>query len=776
MQESGYTLKKVLFLVFLCFPIFVLAAQFDLSKATLLVSSEIKSPVSETLIQALQEEIAQRTTIQIPVADKWSQAPVIAIVLASDKALAGVTVPSPDKPLIQPESFAVILGGNAQQPVLWLIAFDPRGALFAAGHFLRHATLERQKITVAPTCETITAPEYSLRGHQLGYRGQANSYDAWSPQQYEQYIRELAIFGTNSIEVIPFWNNPSPFMKTPPDEMHRHISDVCRRYDLEYWAWMPSDANLSDPEQVAAEVKKYSEHFKSVPRMDGIFFPGGDPGENHPKDVLPFLQTIATELKKYHPQAGVWVSLQGFSAERIDYFYHYLETEKPEWLRGVVTGPGSPPLSETRFRLPDQYLHRHYPDITHNVRCDYPVLNWDQAFALTLGREAINPQPYRYSDIHNRYAPFTDGFITYSDGAHDDLNKMVWSRKGWDSSEDVLKIIDQYVRFFFGAKSDDRVTEAILGLERNWDGSVERNAGIEMTFALWQNLENKYPELQKNWRWQMMLVRAYYDTYQRRRKIYEQNLEKEATHILSQAEAMGSDKAMQQALAKVNQADTNPISPELVKRIEDYCEALFHSIGLQTSVEKYNAQYAQRGCILDYMNYPLNNRWWLYDEFEKIKQMPSEQEKLARLKIISTWDNPGKGSYYDNISNISQSPHVKTTLYDACDIAWWDNGKSRKRLSTQTFQREPVLVYEDLDPNGRYIIRIAGEGDALLRVNGERIAPIVYNKELETFKEFLIDRKHVCTGKMTVTFDMPEESHLNWRRQSKICDVWLLKQ
>ena len=769
-------MKKIISIVCLCFPVFVCAGQFDLSKATLLISKEIKSPVRETIVQVLQEEIAKRTQIQLPVSEKWPQTPVIAIVLASDKSLAGMTVPSPNNALTQPESFAVTLDNNAGRPVLWLTGFDQRGALFAAGHFLRHASLEKKKITVDRTCETVTTPEYPLRGHQTGYRSLANSYDAWSPEQYEQYIRELAIFGTNSIEVIPFWDKHSPLMKTPPEEMNRHISDVCRRYDLEYWAWTPSDADLSNPAQSAAEIEKHANFYKSVPRLDGIFFPGGDPGENHPRDVLPFLQTIAAELKKHHPRAGIWMSLQGFNAEKIDYFYQYLETEKPEWLRGVITGPGSPPLSETRFRLPAQYRHRHYPDITHNVRCDNPALNWDQAFALTLGREAINPQPFYYSDIHNRYAPFTDGFITYSDGAHDDVNKIVWSRKGWDSGEDVLKIMEQYVRFFFGVKPGDHVAEAVLGLERNWEGPIERNAGIEMTFSLWQNLESKYPDLQKNWRWQMMQLRAYYDTYICRRKLYEQNLEKEANHILSQAEKTGSGLAMQQALEKVNLGETAPTSPELRKKITYYCDALFRSIGLQTSVEKYGGESAQRGCILDFVDYPLNNRWWLHDEFEKIKQLSSEQEKLARLKTIYTWDNPGKGSYYDNISNISQSPHVRTIVYDAVDVAWWDNGKSRKRLSTQLFQNFPKLRYENLDPNGRYIIRIAGYGEALLRVDGERVAPILYNKELETFKEFLIDQKFVCDGILEVSFDIPEESHLNWRQHSKICDIWLLKR
>ena len=60
-----------------------------------------------------------------------------------------------------------------------------------------------------------------------------------------------------------------------------------------------------------------------------------------------------------------------------------------------------------------------------------------------------------------------------------------------------------------------------------------------------------------------------------------------------------------------------------------------------------------------------------------------------------------------------------TSSDDATDVAWWDNGFSRKRLSTQLFQNFPKLIYEDLDPTGDYTIRIAGFGEALLRVNGD---------------------------------------------------------
>ena len=94
------------------------------------------------------------------------------------------------------------------------------------------------------------------------------------------------------------------------------------------------------------------------------------------------------------------------------------------------------------FQLPKQYKHRHYPDLTHTVRCQYPTENWDQAFALTEGREVSNPQPAYYAKIHNQFAPLTDGFLSYSDGVHDDINKVIWSQMAWNPNKEVRDVLD----------------------------------------------------------------------------------------------------------------------------------------------------------------------------------------------------------------------------------------------------------------------------------------------------------------------------------------------
>jgi hypothetical protein len=744
-----------------------------------MVSASIQSPVKETLIKVLQEEVAQRTAINLPVASKWGKS-VLVLATKSDTEVNGVPVPKRTGENLAEnnvEGFRVVAENQSGKQILWLIGADERGVLFAVGHFLRTANLTKNKIIFDSVNEIATSPAYSIRGHQIGYRNTANSWDSWNPQQFEKYFRELALFGTNCIENIPFQDGPlGPVMKFDRDVMNTKLSEICQNYGLDYWVWTPADGDLSKDEVFQAGVKKHADFYKNTPRLDGVFFPGGDPGDNHPKYVMPFLKAIAAELKKYHPNAGVWISLQGFSYEQVDYFYEYLDKNNPSWLAGVVSGPSSPDMAETRFRLPVKYKHRHYPDLTHTVRCQYPTENWDQAFALTEGREVCNPQPFYYAKIHNRFAPFTDGFLSYSDGTHDDVNKIVWSQMGWNPDKDVTLVVAEYCRFFFGNSLATQGADGILALERNWVGPVEENGGVETTFAFWQNLEAKHPELKGNWRWEQLVMRAYYDTYVRRRKIYEQDLEKEANLILAQAGKIGSEKAMTDALEIVNKADKELVSPELRQKVFDYCEALWQSVGAQTSVKKYNASGAERGAVLDFIDYPLNNRWWLADEFDKIRKMATEQEKLARLEVIRTWENPGAGSYYDNISDLSKGPRVKTRTEDATDVAWWDNGLSRKRLSTQLFQNFPRLEYADLDPNGRYVIRVAGYGEALVRADGERIEPTIYNKGLEEFKEFLVNQKYVSDGKLVITFDQPEESHLNWRQQSKVCDVWLLKK
>src|SRR5262249_5154875 len=156
----------------------------------------------------------------------------------------------------------------------------------------------------------------------------------------------------------------------------------------------------------------------------------------------------------------------------------------------------------------------------------------------------------------------------------------------------------------------------------------------------------------------------------------------------------GANVAMDAALAVLKRAEAEGVRPDLRKRIDELCEALFRSIHLQTSVRKHQASGAERGCILDFVDHPLNSRWWLEDQLAAVRKLPSEPEKLARLELLSTWEHPGPGSFYDDVGDPGKSPHVVigdvSTLGQSIsrtpipEVLWWESGASRERPAWMT--------------------------------------------------------------------------------------------
>jgi hypothetical protein len=244
---------------------------------------------------------------------------------------------------------------------------------------------------------------------------------------------------------------------------------------------------------------------------------------------------------------------------------------------------------------------------------------------------------------------------------------------------------------------------------------------------------------------------------------------------------------MARAMTVLNGVKERPTSPELRARIVDLCEQLYRSIGLQTSVPKYHAIGAERGAVLDFIDYPLNNRWWLEDEFRKVRAMAGAGEKRRRLHELAAWENPGPGSFYDNPGNIAKSPHVVHADVSPSDPSslsepgttfwWWDQGQSRARLTWQVTTWPLAMVYENLAENARYVVQSSGYGQALLRMNGELVKPTNDGREMGDRKEFPVDPARLKNGKLVLTWDRPkDEGHLNWRQKSRLAEVWLLRK
>lgn len=625
---------------------------------------------------------------------------------------------------------------------------DERGTLFGIGRFLRELDWDHQQATIADGLDIISAPKYRLRGHQIGYRPKVNTYDAWTPQDFEQYLRDMIVFGTNAVELIPPRSDDddiSPHFHLSKIDMMAEMSRICDKYGIDVWIWYPAmDKDYSDPAQVEFALKEWSEVYRRLPRIDAVFVPGGDPGITEPKYLMALLEKEKVELRKFHPRAQMWVSPQNFDKPWFDEFIRLVKAQ-PAWLDGIVYGPWTRvTIEQLRAEVPSRYPLRYYPDITHSIHCEYSVPGWDVAYAVTEARETINPRPVDEATIFHHMMPSTIGFLTYSEGVNDDVNKFVWSGLGWDPSQDVGAILRQYARWFISPRHATAIAQSILDLENDWRGPLLPHASVDQTLQKVQAIESAAtPAMLLDWRFQQVLYRAYYDEFVRQRLVYESGLEQQALEHLRQAHRTGSLVAVDDATRILNRALTQPAAEDLRSRIFALGEALYQSIHMQLSVDRYQAVAVSRGANLDTIDFPLNNRVWLEDGFAKLRKLDTEEARLGAIDALLHRQDPGPGGFYDDLGNPSMEPHLVDegpgfaqdpggfqsvrTSYAAFSgdligrasadalrpdgparfilrpMAWWTWAETR-------YETPLTMHYEHLDPNGRYRVRVVFEG------------------------------------------------------------------
>lgn len=687
---------------------------------------------------------------------------------------------------------AIVVAGN-----------DNRGLLFGIGYLLRKMELSPNHAILTEAINLSSAPEFPVRGHQIGYRFKNNSYDAWTLPMLEQHIRELALFGTNTIQLITPHSDDapsSPLFPAPALETTIGLSRILDRYGLDCDIFYPElRKDYADPAQVEAELKDFEELFRQLPRVDAVYVPGGDPGHTAPKDLFPLLEKEAAVLHKYHPRATMWVSAQGFSSAWYHDFYELMD-QHPRWLTGVFFGPQSrESLEQQRQRIPREYPIIFYPDIGHTMHAQFPVPEWDPAFAITEGREPINPRPEDETTMFRHFAPYQQGFITYSEGTNDDVNKFLWTQLGWSQKNSPKEILGDYSRFFLGPKigpeSSESFTQGLFELEKNWRGPLLENAAIEATLLHFQRLEAEAtPEQKTNWRFEALLYRAYYDAFLRSRLRSYREEEAKALHLLDSAQTIGSQQAIQQATASLETA-LSPEQSQLRQHIFSLADSLYQHCRIQLSVKKYGASAIERGANLDRVDASLNDRNWLLKQFSKIETLPTEEARRKALQAIVHWADPVPGTLYDDLGEPAKEPHLVRGTSFAEDPEMYDraiDGIADKtpddgwRYSwvsyAETLYEDPIeLKYQHLDPNTHYKLRItyAGEDYAL---------PIrlVANDRIEIHPPLPRD-----INPKIVEFDIPSsatqtgELDLKWTRPSglggsgrghQVAEVWLIPQ
>jgi hypothetical protein len=377
---------------------------------------------------------------------------------------------------------------------------------------------------------------------------------------------------------------------------------------------------------------------------------------------------------------------------------------------------------------------------------------------------------------------------------------MIWSRLCWDPDARAIDILHDYSRYFIGDKYTDDFADGLLALERNWRGPLRANDAVTTTLRKFRNMERvAQPRTLRNWRFQQALYRATYDAYEHRRLIEETAQETEAMKVLQSAKPIGARKALDEAESILDRADARTNIDSLEARVNELAEALFQSIGMQLSVEKYRAIEVGRGANLDELNVPLNNRAWLKEQFAELRKLSDEAAMLRGIDTITHWTDPGPGGLYDDLGDPSNQPHLVRPGSYAQDPGYLETpfiGFSaapawRRSWCTHVdgrYQTPVTMHYRDLDPRARYEVRVVYAGDnfeAPVRLVALSASANKHAREIEIHPfmskpqpikpiEFAIPSEATSGGELTLIWRSDAvRGHAG--RGCQIAEVWLLK-
>ena len=783
----------------------------DLSNGTV-VSSFADKPGPKAR-QMLVEEIERRTGIKLSEDGMGDQVkpPVIYLGTRAKPGPARKVFRIKARPR-HAEGYSI--EADSEKGCVAVIGNDARGLLFGVGRLLRVLDYGEDYVSISSPVSITSHPRYPIRGHQLGYRTRSNTYDSWGLVEYEQYIRDLVAWGANSIELIA----PVPSGDVIRDlefaskawDVSVRLSDLLDAYDLDVHLWMPVDDRVLPGSHVhglksldflcpSTRVGRKSilglrrRLFEAMNRIDAVFIPGGDPGgcrcekcRPWAMTLIPLAKEIGHLLAESHPKAKIWLSNQMFSNKENEYLFGYLEKHNPDWFGGLVYSPWTAETIErTRERLPDIYPIRNYPDICHSLRCQYPANDWDHAYALIEGREPPNPRPMDQAHIHYLYSKYSCGNLTYSDGVNDDVNKIIWAALDWDDSVKVRDVLVEYGRYFIDTGMGDSIADGILALERNWQGNLIENDSVDETLRTWQGMERDVKEnARRNWRFQLCLFRAYLDAYVRRKLMAEKDLEREALQTLTTVKKRGTEEVLRSSIGILSR-DVSDM--ELRQKVEELAEELNKSVSMKLG-KRFGAE-PERADILEFLDERLNNCEWMISEINSLLNIKDEEGRLRGINRVLNWEDPGPGSFYDDLGNPNKQPHLVRRHT-------WQEDPGRIHTSAQEFDHQvmkggrlswrrqeaglwdtPVeMRYQGLDPDSEYLLRVTYGGyrhGARFKLNtsqGLEIHPSIDMPRKSRQFEFRVPRAATKSGELDLVWSLTEE-----RRGLAVAEVWLLK-
>ncbi len=305
----------------------------------------------------------------------------------------------------------------------------------------------------------------------------------------------------------------------------------------------------------------------------------------------------------------------------------------------------------------------------------------------------------------------------------------------------------------------------------------------------------------QNFRFQMCLLRAYYDAYIQQRLIHETAIEQEAKSVLNTANENKSLLIISQARKILADSKNTFININYRQRCMALADSLFKSIGAQLTITPHGASEG-RGNFIDNIDVPLNDSPWILDQLNRIEKITHEEERIAGIYKMLNRTDPGPGGFYDNFGLPKSRERVVTTInweqdpggiqsptvsfgVGTMEDEWVHEIVPRgfggqitpKAWMTQvnTLYNQPLQIeYKELDPESSYRIRIAYTGrfrsKMKLTANGILVHDYIQTGEKPIY-EFDIPKEASATGRIIFTWTCGEGE-----QGSQVSEIWLMRK
>ncbi len=145
---------------------------------------------------------------------------------------------------------------------------------------------------------------------------------------------------------------------------------------------------------------------------------------------------------------------------------------------------------------------------------DIPAVNFPEISMLGVepwGGFGATPVPRHLQDTYSKMDNLKGGW-PYSEGLHEDMNKVAMLQLYWNPEQPVVETLREYAGYEFAPEVAEDVVRMVRTLEKNFRGRNRIGADAIQAYALAQKVDARLPpEARTSWRWRILCLRALID-------------------------------------------------------------------------------------------------------------------------------------------------------------------------------------------------------------------------------------------------------------------------